>query len=139
MAGALKNVVVFTVREQGYAIELGWIREVFTLGYVTPVPHASKAIAGVVNFRGIILSVIDLRGLDGNAPQAYEGDSSLLLEVDRIQVALRVGTIDEVTSLAPSDVEHCLKDTRNRDVKLLFPPDVFDSILHPDLHSRAQP
>jgi chemotaxis signal transduction protein len=127
----MKNVIVFTTGETSYAVELGWIREVFTFGHVTPVPHAPPAIAGVVNFRGSIISVIDIRNCEGESTAggalASQGESALLLEVDRCQVALRAGTIDEVSSLSTTR-EGYLRDARGREVELLKPEELLASV-----------
>lgn len=124
----MKNVIVFTTGEKPYAVELGWIREVFTFGHVTPVPHAPPAIAGVVNFRGAIVSIIDIRntieGAEPGAAAARQGESALLLEVDRSQIALRAGTIDEVSSLTAAPTPGFLLDSRGRDVELLMPEEL---------------
>ena len=133
MAIRKKNVIVFTTGDFSYAVELGWIREVFTLGHVTPVPLAPTSIAGVVNFRGSIVSVVDLRTLAESSMQqvafACQGESALLIEVDRNQVALRAGTIDEVSSLAPAATPGHLTDSRGRSVALLQPETLLASVL----------
>ena len=133
MAIRKKNVIVFTTGEESYAIQLGWIREVFTLGHVTPVPLAPPCIAGVVNFRGSIVSVLDLRSIseetDKMAAFASQGESALLIEVNRNQVALRAGTIDEVSSLAPAATAGHLTDSRGREVELLMPEELISRVL----------
>ncbi len=126
----MKNVIVFSIGPNVYAVELGWIREVFTLAHVTPVPHAPSAIAGVVNFRGSILSILDIRGLHGNVAGATQGESALLLEVDRCQAALRAGTIDEVSSLIADPISGEFVDSRHRPVTLLDPPELFDAAMN---------
>jgi chemotaxis signal transduction protein len=133
VASRKKNVIVFTTGEHSYAIELGWIREVFTLGHVTPVPLAPDSIAGVVNFRGSIISVLDLRTLTGASGEAAafacQGESALLIEVDRNQVALRAGTIDEVSSLSMGASPGHLSDSRGRNVELLSPEELIATVL----------
>ncbi len=131
MAAKKKNVIVFSIGEESYAVRLGWIREVFSIGHVTPVPMAPAGIAGVVNFRGSIVSVIDLRALSRNVEQrahAQQGESALLLEVNRTQVALRAGTIDEVSSLSPGANANSLIDSRGREVQLLMPEELLGRI-----------
>ncbi len=133
MAAKKKNVIVFTSGERSYAVQLGWIREVFTFGHVTPVPLAPPCIAGVVNFRGSIVSVVDLRALgdEGGSGHAWQGESALLIEVNRSQVALRAGTIDEVSSLSAAGTEGYLIDSRGRDVELLQPDTLIARIQGP--------
>ena len=61
----MKNVIVFALGKARYAVELRWVREVFTVGHVTPVPHAPVAVVGVVNFRGAVMPLIDLDAVLG--------------------------------------------------------------------------
>lgn len=133
MGKKMKNVIVFTTNKVPYAVELGWIREVFTLGHVTPVPNSPRAIAGVVNFRGSIVPIIDVRGTvpGHDILVAHQGESALLLEVDRCQAALRAGTINEVSSLLPAGENGYLLDSRGREVELLRPPQLFDEVKSP--------
>lgn len=142
MAPRMKNVIVFTTGDKSYAVELGWIREVFTFGHVTPVPHAPQAIAGVVNFRGSIISVLDLRNCEGESSVggalASQGESALLLEVDRCQVALRAGTIDEVSSLSAAPRPGYLLDALGREVLLLKPEDLLASVRGTSLNPPSE-
>jgi len=123
-------VIVFTLEDQPFAVELGWIHEVFTFGHVTPVPSSPAAIAGVVNFHGSIVSIIDIRGLPPFSirANAKQGESGLLLEVDRCRAALRIGTVDEVASLIPASTPNSWLDSRERLVELLNPLDLFATI-----------
>ncbi|HZW30315.1 MAG TPA: chemotaxis protein CheW [Isosphaeraceae bacterium] len=57
------EVVTFSLASQDYAIELGSVRKIVPLGELTPVPGAPDAFAGVINLRGELLAVIDLRRL----------------------------------------------------------------------------
>lgn len=143
MAIKKKNVIVFTAGDNSYAVQLGWIREVFTLGHVTPVPLAPPSIAGVVNFRGSIVSVVDLRSVAGVSPDgaayACQGESALLIEVNRNHVALRAGTIDEVSSLSPAAQEGHLTDSRGRDIELLMPEQLITQVLESIPASPREP
>lgn len=126
----MKNVIVFTLEDRPFAMELGWILEVFTFGHVTPVPSAPRPIAGVVNFHGSIVSIIDIRGLPRFAQHAHavQGECGLLLEADRVRAALRVGSVDEVASLKPAQAKGYLLDSQERLVELLDPRELFASI-----------
>ncbi len=130
MESRLKNVIVFTLKERPLAVELGWIREVFTFGHVTPVPKAPAAIAGVVNLHGSIVSIIDIRGLAPYSERAHAvaGETGLLLEANRVRAALRIGSVDEVASLRPSDTTGHLIDSRERLVELISPKELFASV-----------
>lgn len=120
----MKNVIVVALGGARYAIELRWVREVFTLGHITPVPHAPAALTGVVNYRGAIVPVMhagSVARVTGEVRQPRQGDGAVLLEVEGVRAALAVDNIDSVATLseAPGDG---LVDARGREVALLEPP-----------------
>lgn len=55
------EVVEFSLAHENYAIELNYIREVYPLKELTPVPLTPPFVLGIINFRGQILSIIDLK------------------------------------------------------------------------------
>jgi chemotaxis signal transduction protein len=125
----MKNVIVFAVGQDRYAVELRWVREVFTLGSVTPVAHAPDAVAGVVNYRGAIVPVLDLTILLGGSAGAtravaHGGEGAILIEVEEVRAALRVTTVVEVSTLrAPRrSAGGGLTDSSGRSVLLIDPP-----------------
>jgi purine-binding chemotaxis protein CheW len=64
------SFLVFTLADERFAIEVGLAQEVFPLRDLTPVPRTPPTILGVVNHRGQILTIIDLRQLFGLARTA---------------------------------------------------------------------
>lgn len=130
----LRNVIVFAIGAARYAVELRWVREVVTLGFVTAVPTAPAALGGVVNLHGTILPVLDLAALlDQQAgPPARQGDGALVLEAEGTVCALRVDQVDHVATLpmagarpaaSTSGTEHegAVLDSSGRPLTLLDP------------------
>lgn len=101
----LRNVIIFAVGGARYALELRWVREVVSLGFVTGVPTAPAALGGVCNLHGAILPVLDVGALlDLPAgPAARQGDGALVIETDGVVCALRVDQVDHVASLHETD------------------------------------
>jgi purine-binding chemotaxis protein CheW len=60
-AGEALEVVEFRLGAESYAVESSFVREVFPLKDFTPLPGAPAFVLGIVNLRGQILSVVDLR------------------------------------------------------------------------------
>lgn len=54
------DVVEFRLANENYALECRYIREVFFLKSLTPIPGAPDFVLGILNLRGQIVSVIDL-------------------------------------------------------------------------------
>ena len=64
MGGArLMELLEFSLGPERYAFETSFVREVFPLTEITPLPGVPPYILGVVNVRGRILSVMDIRRL----------------------------------------------------------------------------
>ncbi|MCP4349996.1 MAG: purine-binding chemotaxis protein CheW [Desulfobacterales bacterium] len=59
--GEYCTVVEFLLADERYAFELACIREVCPLKELTPIPCTPSFVLGIVNFRGQILSVIDIK------------------------------------------------------------------------------
>jgi purine-binding chemotaxis protein CheW len=53
--------VEFLLSGEEYALESGYVREVYPLRELTPLPCTPPFVLGIVNMRGKILSVIDMR------------------------------------------------------------------------------
>jgi purine-binding chemotaxis protein CheW len=117
----LRNVIIFTVGGGRYAIELRWVREVVTLGFVTNVPSAPAALGGVCNLHGQILPVLDVGVLLETVagPPARQGDGALVVEAEALMCALRVDQVDHVASLHESEGE--VIDANGKPLVLLDP------------------
>jgi purine-binding chemotaxis protein CheW len=123
----LRNVIVFSIGARGsagaarYALELRWVREVVSLGFITNVPTAPAAVSGVCNLHGTILPVLDVGGLLGEevGPPARQGDGALVVEHEGLVVALRIDQVDHVASLNES--AGAVVDASGRPLTLLDP------------------
>ena len=117
----LRNVIIFTVGGGRYAIELRWVREVVTLGFVTDVPSAPPALGGVCNLHGQILPVLDVGVLLETVAglPARQGDGALVIEAEGLMCALHVDQVDHVASLHATDGE--VIDANGKPLVLLDP------------------
>lgn len=117
----LRNVIVFAIGAARYAVELRWVREVVTLGFVTAVPTAPPAVGGVCNLHGTILPVLDVAALLGEppGPPPRQGDGALVIEAEGILCGLRVDQVDHVASLL--EAGGAVVDAAGRPLTLLDP------------------
>lgn len=117
----LRNVIVFAVGATRCAIELRWVREVVTLGFVTAVPTAPPVLGGLCNLHGTILPVLDVAALLDlpPGPPPRQGDGALVLEAESTLCALRVDQVDHVASLV--ETHGMVVDAIGRPLTLLDP------------------
>ncbi|MHA2251207.1 MAG: chemotaxis protein CheW [Candidatus Kariarchaeaceae archaeon] len=55
-----QKYVAFKLSDEHYAIDVHQVQEVFVPSSITQIPQAQDFVAGVINFRGMIVTVIDL-------------------------------------------------------------------------------
>jgi len=55
------DVVEFLLAYERYAVESAWVREVYPLKDITPLPGTPPFVLGIINVRGQIVSVVDLK------------------------------------------------------------------------------
>lgn len=60
-SGAGLDILEFFLTHETYAIEMRWVAETYPLKDLTPLPCTPPFVAGIINVRGKILSVIDIR------------------------------------------------------------------------------
>jgi purine-binding chemotaxis protein CheW len=99
------EVVVFALSGERYALEAAHVREVVRLSGLTPLPGAPDFLAGVINLRGQILAVFDLRKLFGVPTEgAAEPSRVLALGAGRAEFGVLADTLHEVAALPEGQV-----------------------------------
>lgn len=104
-ASEVLEAATFHLGEESYAIQTYYIREVVRLTEWTPVPGAPDFLLGVINLRGEILAVFDLRRLLG-VPVFAATDHTrvLVLGGDRAEYGIWADGVHEVRALRTDDV-----------------------------------
>lgn len=100
----------FMLGGQTYGLEILDIKELIEYGEVTPIPMTPDFIIGVINLRGAVVPVIDLKlRFSGEATQIAKRTSIIILEITnedlRIEVGVMVDLVNEVLDIRPSDIE----------------------------------
>lgn len=106
------QVVAFALNGESYAVEVGFVRGINPLEDLTPVPCTPDFVAGVVNLRGRILSVIDLHRLIGlEGVPAGEGAEVISISAAGLEVGLLVSRTYGVRALALDELDPALPTT----------------------------
>jgi purine-binding chemotaxis protein CheW len=98
--------LTFTLGRVGYALDIGTVTEIIGLQGITPVPDVPDYIKGVINLRGKVIPVMDVRARFKLEAQPYHDRTCIIvIEVRDISVGLVVDAVSEVFSIAKEDVE----------------------------------
>jgi len=98
--------VLFRLGDRLYGIDLDAVREILPVRRATRVPGAPSYVAGLINVRGTIVTVLDLGArLDGNSSLASDG-SVILIEHRQKLVGIAVAEVNDVMMLPAESIEH---------------------------------
>jgi len=93
-------LVVFHLGSEAYSLRLHEVREIIMVGDITPIPRAPSFIEGVLNLRGEVMPVIDLRERFGLPRQAVTTLSRIVITpIGGVPTGLIVDSVEEVRSV----------------------------------------
>lgn len=98
--------VEFQIGKNNFGIGIQNVREIIQPVPVTVLPHAHPYIEGIIQLRGEVLPVIDLRKVIGNT-DINDGDESkyIVAEFDGTTVVLDVTAVTQIQRINFSDIE----------------------------------
>lgn len=98
---SLKNrYLIFDIKDELYAIEISLIKEIVEMLPVTQVPSVPDFLVGIINLRGAIIPIIDVRIRFGYETKEYDSRTSIIiLEDDEMQIGLIVDSVQEVAKI----------------------------------------
>ncbi len=100
------QVVGFRIGNETFGVRIGSVREIVRVPEITAVPSAPETIEGVINLRGKIIPVMDLRKRFGQSDvQPDKKNRILVVELENKLVGLIVNAASEVLRIAPSEIE----------------------------------
>jgi purine-binding chemotaxis protein CheW len=100
------QLLTWKVNEQLYAADIKYCHEVQTGKVVIDVPHAKEYVAGIVNLRGDVVTVIDLFTLMGQESQNKSDKFVLIrLKLNDKQIAVKADNISDVIELPTDKLE----------------------------------
>lgn len=108
-AGGMLEVVEFELASECYAFPLRQVREVCRLRELTPVPCTPAFILGIINLRGEILTIIDLKpGFELPASSTSDLSKIFILHGDGMQLGVLADAIGGVRKLQPGELQPAL-------------------------------
>lgn len=111
-AGA-RELLVFGLGKEEYAIDIGLVQEIRGYGAVTRIANAPAFLKGFIHLRGSIVPLVDLRIALGQAEPAYDASTVVIILVfAHGATGIVVDRVADVVPLAPAQIKpppqlHC--------------------------------
>jgi purine-binding chemotaxis protein CheW len=104
--GIEQQLVVFDLAGQQYGVEISTVQEIIRMTEITHVPDVPPSIEGVINLRGRVIPVVDLRKRFGLRVTKPTSESRVLVvELEGDSVGVVVDAVAEVLRLQASSIE----------------------------------
>ncbi|GAC1032930.1 chemotaxis protein CheW [Pseudomonas sp. No.21] len=107
---APQQYLTFTLADEVFAVGTRSVREIIEYGHLTPVPMMPSCVLGVINLRGGVVPIMDLRQRLGAGHTAISRRSCIvILEVERDDLrqvmGILVEAVNAVVEIAAQDIE----------------------------------
>ncbi|TKC78960.1 chemotaxis protein CheW [Trinickia terrae] len=102
---AAREYLAFVLGAEHYAIDILCVQEIRGYSHVTHIANAPAHIKGILNLRGVIVPILDLRIRFGNASPTYNDQTIVIvLNVLNRVVGVVVDAVSDVVKIAAQDI-----------------------------------
>ncbi|NLP25787.1 MAG: purine-binding chemotaxis protein CheW [Clostridiales bacterium] len=108
------EILMFTVDRVLYGVEIQYITEIIGIQPITIVPRVPSYIKGVINIRGKVVPVINVRNRFSIPEIPYDDRTCIIVvELGEIVVGLIVDRVREVITVKPSEISSTPDNNQN--------------------------
>ena len=142
--------LTFDLQSETYGIPIATVREINQMQDITPVPKTQEFVAGVLNLRGKVVPVIELRLKFSMTAKEYDKETCIIvIDTEAGQVGVIVDAVAEVVELNIENIEPSpqisgdhdsdfLTGMGKKDDKVMILVDVVKALSKDELHKYAQ-
>lgn len=112
-----EKYLTFIIDKQFYAFHVNDVVEIIEMQEITPVPEFPEYAKGIINLRGLLIPIIDVRlRFCKNEVDYNERTCIIILNIKEIQVGFIVDTVDEVIDIDKTNISDVpnMSDIRSR-------------------------
>ena len=100
------QVVIFRLGNERYGVETSQVKEIIRVEEITAIPNAPDFVEGVINLRGQITTIVNLRKRFGMEPRNVDNDTRIIVfDHGGNTVGMMVDTVTEVRYLSTDDID----------------------------------
>lgn len=102
----LLQLVTFSTGDEEFGVDILRVQEIIRTMAITKVPKAPEFVEGVINLRGKVIPIIDLRRRFGLQPKEHDKHTRIIvIEINTMIVGFVVDSVSEVLRIPASTVE----------------------------------
>lgn len=98
------KVIVFQLKDEEYGVEVDQVRSIERMQHITRVPRTPEFVKGVINLRGVVTPIIELRNRFGIGEIEHTDSTRIIIvAVGNMEVGLIVDAANDVVDI-PTDI-----------------------------------
>lgn len=102
----LLQLVTFSIGDEEFGVDILKVQEIIRTMEITKVPRAPAFVEGVINLRGKVIPIIDLRKRFGLQTRGHDKNTRIIvIEINNMIVGFVVDSVSEVLRIPASTVE----------------------------------
>jgi len=102
----LLQLVTFSIGEEEFGVDILKVQEIIRTMEITRVPRAQDFVEGVINLRGKVVPIIDLRRRFGFSSKTHDKHTRIIvIEINNMIVGFVVDSVSEVLRIPAATVE----------------------------------
>jgi purine-binding chemotaxis protein CheW len=102
----LLQLVTFSIGDEEFGVEILKVQEIIRMLEITKVPRAPEFVEGVINLRGKVIPILDLRKRFGLAARDHDKHTRIIvIEINSMIVGFIVDSVSEVLRIPADTVE----------------------------------
>jgi len=106
LSGEIVKVVSFHLGSEEYGVDIAQVQEIIRMVEITHVPKAPRFMEGVINLRGQLIPIIDLRTRFGMDRETHTKNTRIIVtEIATKRVGIIVDSVSEVINIPIEQVE----------------------------------
>lgn len=100
-----EKYLTFSIGEDSYGLDIKYVDDIIGVQEITEVPNQPEFLKGVINLRGVIIPVIDIRLRFGKEERAYDDRTCIIVvSIENASVGIVVDTVLEVININNDDI-----------------------------------
>ncbi|OIJ17855.1 chemotaxis protein CheW [Anaerobacillus alkalidiazotrophicus] len=100
------KVIVFQLKDEEYGVEVSQVRSIERIQHITRVPRTPDFVKGVINLRGVVTPIINLRNrFDLEEIETTDSTRIIIVAVGEMEVGLIVDAANDVVDISTNIVE----------------------------------
>lgn len=113
------QLIAFSIGEQTYGVEITTVREIRAWNGATPLPNTREYVRGVINLRGTIVPIFDLRARFGEGQTSpTKNHVVVVMSVGEKWVGILVDAVSDILTVPKDDI-HAVPEGNSVDSELL--------------------